>query len=720
MNAIDADTKPDCKPDCKRQVLAVEGMFCASCAAAVEAVLARQPGVRAASAHFAADAVVVEWDPARTTLERLRGAVAKLGYGTRTLDEPADSAAQVRLRLAERLAIAVFCGMWSMFAAAGLYFGSPDPLMRELLAVGSGVFAMPALLWSAWPFYIAGWRTLRARAPGLDALILLGVGFAVLLSLSSLLAGRSQVYFDTALMLITFQLIARLVDRRLRSDAAKRVRGLLDTGQQLARRIVDGIEQQVPVGVVQRGDCLRVAVGDTVAVDGTVTDGMLWVERSRLTGESEPVDLGVGARLWAGDQIVGGAARMTAEAVVGQRRIDALASHVRRVLTEKPAWQRKVDALARHLLPFAAAAAALGAGLALSAGATPLDSAARALSVFVIGCPCALSLAVPLVASRAAANAAHIGVLLRDTELIQHFRRPDVIFLDKTGTLTQGRPAVVALQTAPGVEQAELLRWAAIASAGSMHPLARALASLHAGDTMAPPGRVVDVPGAGLVWMSEGEQIRIGRRAWLLAEGIAVPDDAGRLTSSHVVRNGRWIGTFQFADPLREHVAASLRALRSIGCELAILSGDRDAVVADVAATLGLSYSSGLSPEDKLRRVEEERARGRYVAFCGDGINDGPALAAADLGVAVDDASSAAQSAAAITLLDGDVKDLPRLFKLLARGSRVIRQNLFFAVIYNAGAVPLAVAGLVHPLVAAIAMSLSSVTVLINTARLRR
>nr|AYM52769.1 copper-translocating P-type ATPase [Simulacricoccus ruber] len=703
----------------QRQVLVVEGMFCASCAAAVEAVLARQPGVRAASAHFAADAVAIEWDPAHTTLERLRGAVARLGYATRTLDEPADSATQVRLRLAERLAVAVFSGMWSMFAVVGLYFGSPDAAMRELLAVGSGVFAMPALLWSGWPFYVAGWRTLRARAPGLDSLILLGVAFAVLLSLSSLLAGRSQVYFDTALMLVTFQLIARLVDRRLRSDAARRVRGLLDTGQHQARRIVEGAEEQVPVSAVQRGDRLRIAAGDTLAVDGTVADGMLWVDRSRLTGESDAVDLGVGARLWAGDQAVGGAAQMTADAVVGKRRIDALASHVRRVLTEKPAWQRKVDALARHLLPCAAGAAALGAVLALLAGATPFDAAARALSVFVIGCPCALSLAVPLVASRAAAHAAHRGALLRDTELLQHFRRPDVIFLDKTGTLTQGRPAVVGIHPAPGIEQAELLRWAATASAGSAHPLARALASLHALDAVAQPGRAVDIPGAGLTWTADGEEVRIGRRAWLVAGGVAVPDDAGRHTTSHVARNGRWIGTFEFADPLREHAVASIEALRTLGCELAILSGDRDAVVAGVAGALRLPCASELTPEDKLRRIEEERARGRYVALCGDGINDGPALAAADLGIAVGEASAAAQSAADITLLDGDVKDLPRLFRLLARSSRVIRQNLFFAVAYNAAAVPLAVAGLVHPLVAAVAMSLSSVTVLLNTARLR-
>lgn len=703
----------------ERQVLVVEGMFCASCAAAVEAMLSRQPGVLAASAHFAADAAVVEWDPARTTLQTLRNAVGRIGYQTRTLDEPADTAKEVKLRLAERLAVAIFSGMWSMFAVSALYFGSPDAQTSYMLAIGSGVFAIPALLWSGWPFYVAGWRTLRAGSPGLDSLILIGVTLAVLLSLVSLQAGRSEVFFDAALMLVTFQLIARLIDRRLRSDAAKRVRGLLDAGNHQARRVSEGGEEWVPVSALRGGERLRLLPGDTVAVDGPVVSGMLWVDRSRLTGESGPVELGVGSKLWAGDQVLGGLADMAAEALVGNRRIDALASQVRRVLTEKPAWQRKVDALARHLIPLSAGAATLGGGLSLLEGASALDAAARALSVFVIACPCALSLAVPLVASRAVANAAHTGALLRDTDLIQHFRIPDVIFLDKTGTLTQGHPAVVGIHPAPGVNAEDLCRWAAMASAGSCHPLARTLASLASEGATPGHGLMHDVPGAGLVWTLKDQDIRIGRRTWLTEQGIAIPDDGNRRTVSHVVRNGHWVGGFEFADTLRDGMGECVDKLRSIGCDIVILSGDREGAVVGVAQSLGVAYASGMSPEGKLERIQKERAHSRYVAFCGDGINDGPALAAADLGVAVSGASPSAQSAAALTLLNGGVEDLPRIFSLLTQSSRVIRQNLFFAVAYNAAAVPLAVAGYVHPLVAAVAMSLSSITVLANTARLR-
>jgi P-type Cu+ transporter len=704
----------------ERQVLVIEGMFCASCAAAVEAVLARQPGVLSACAHVAADAAVVEWDPTQTALGALREAVARIGYRTRTLDEPTDDTKEVKLRLAERLAVAVFSGMWSMLAVSALYFGSPEAQTSYLLAIGSGVFAVPALLWSGWPFYVAGWRTLRAGAPGLDSLILIGVALAVLLSMVSLLAGRSEVFFDAALMLITFQLIARLVDRRLRSEAAKRVRSLLDAGDHRARRMGAGIEEWVPVSSLRRGDCLRLLPGDTVAVDGFVVSGVLWVDRSRLTGESDPVEVGVGSNLWAGDQVVGGSADMTAEAIVGRRRIDVLANHVRRVLTEKPAWQRKVDALARHLIPLAGAAAIVGAVLAMLDGASILDAAARALSIFVISCPCALSLAVPLVASRAVANAANRGALLRDTDLIQHFRTPDIIFLDKTGTLTQGHPAIIGIYPAPGVGERDLRRWVAMASAGSSHPLARTLAALAIKDDTSGVGRVHEVPGKGLVWTMEADSIQIGQRTWLVEQGVVIPDDGDRRTVSHVVRNGRWVGAFEFADALRDGVAGSIDTLRTLGCDIVILSGDRERAVAEVAQALNLAYASGLSPETKLERIQKERALGRYVAFCGDGINDGPALAAADLGVAVSGASPAAQSAAALTLLTGGVEALPNVFVLLRKSARIIRQNLFFAVAYNAAAVPLAMAGYVHPLLAAIAMSLSSITVLANTARLQR
>lgn len=705
-------------PSTRREVLVVEGMFCASCAAAVEALLNRQPGVIAASTHFAADAAVVEWNEQLTSLETLRKAVVRLGYTVRTLSEPADAARQRELRLGARLAVAVFSGMWAMFAVAGLYFGEPSASVAYGLALSAGGLSLPALLWSGWPFYVAGWRALRVRAPGLDTLILLGVLLSVLLSVIALAAGRSEVYFDTALMLVTFQLIARIVDRRVRADAARRVRALLETGEGPVQRIIaSGQTETIAATEVRHGNRLQLSIGDTLRVDGQLTEGQLWVDRARLTGEAEPVALDSQHPVWAGDRVIGGQGVMVATGLIGARRLDQLASQVRRLLTEKPAWQRQVDRYARRLLPIAALAAVLGATLALWQNATPFDAAVRALAVFVIACPCALALAVPLAATRAVSVAASQGWLFRDVEAIQQFRIPDAVLLDKTGTVTEGRPVVVASHRAPGIEVNELHRIAATAARASPHPLAQALARLTAPSPNEGGGE--DVSGQGLIWNDAAGETLIGSRSWLATLGHTIPAPQSTRTESHLIFNQHWLGSFEFEDAIRASAPAAVQALQELGCRIALISGDRESVVADVARTLGIEYASAQSPEAKLERVEALRAQNQRVAFCGDGLNDGPALAAADLGIAVAGATGAAQAAASISLLGGGIEQLPRIFSLLHRTRAVMRQNLFWALAYNVAAIPLAVAGVVHPMIAALAMSLSSLTVLINTARVR-
>ena len=702
----------------QREVLVVEGMFCASCAAAVEAVLNRQPGVLAASSHFAADAAVVEWDASVTSLETLRVAVARLGYAVRTLSEPADAAAQRELKLGARLAVALFSGMWAMLAVAGLYFGQPSPPVAYGLAVASGVLSLPALLWSGSPFYVAGWRTLQARAPGLDALILIGVVLSVLLSLIALMLGRSEVYFDTALMLVTFQLIARLVDRRVRADAASRVRALLEPGEGQVQRVTAfGQTEAIAATEVKLHDRLRCTVGDTFRVDGLLVEGPVWVDRSRLTGEANAVLVALQQPLWAGDRITGGGGVMTATGLVGKRRLDQLASQVRRLLTQKPAWQRQVDAFARRLLPLATAAAVLGAGLVLWTGGSAFDAAVRALAVFVIACPCALSLAVPLAATRAVAVATRQGWLFRDVEAIQNFRIPQRVLLDKTGTLTEGHPAVAAIHCHKGIPEARLRRLAATAAQCSAHPLAQALLALA--EQNGSTGRGEEVPGKGLIWRDASGETRIGSRSWLAAQDHWIPPREGNRSESHLVFNGGWLGCFEFEDALRPHAGTAITALRRLGCTVTIVSGDREAVVGALAQSLHIEHLASQTPEAKLAVVETLRASGLTVAFCGDGLNDGPALAAADLGIAVAGATGAAQAAASISLLTGGIEQLPRIFSLLQQSRAVMRQNLVWALLYNAAALPLAIAGVVHPMLAALAMSLSSLTVLLNTVRIR-
>lgn len=704
-----------------REVLVVDGMFCASCAAAVEAVLRRQPGVLAAQTHFAADAAVVEWDPALTSLTAIRAASARLGYPTRLLSEPDDTGARKPLYLGMRLALAVFCAMWSMFALVGLYFGAPDAATAHILAVASGVLAAPALAWSGWPFYVAGWRTLRAGVPGVDALILLGALGAVVLSVVGLAAGRVAVYFDTALVLVTLQLVARLVDQRVRAAAAERVRGLLVIERQTIRRLrADGGIDSVNSDDVARDDRVCIEAGDIIGVDGVLEAGALWVDRARLTGESAPVHCTLGDRLWAGDRVTGGSARLLVTASAGKRRIDALATQVRRVLTQKPAWQARVDRLARYVLPVASGAAVIAAACALLLdGASTFDAATRALAVFVIACPCALSLAVPLATTRAMDSAAHHGAIIRDLDTIQHYRKPDVVVLDKTGTLTKGAPEVVATHLAPQVSAARMQRVAAQAAHASQHPLARAVAAALPAPAPAEVGRAEEIAGQGVVWHGAAGTLRLGSAAWLRGLGLSVPAVSASDTEVHVADGEEWLGAFVLRDALRDTTVDAIAALQASAAQVAVISGDRPDVVAGIGTALGIEARGGYSPEDKLAHIEALRAEGHCVAYCGDGINDGPALAAADIGVAVDHAAGAAQAAAAIALQRGGIERLPQVLGLLAAARRVTSQNLVFAVAYNAMAIPLAIAGYIHPLVAATAMGLSSLTILASSVRLR-
>jgi heavy metal translocating P-type ATPase len=707
-------------PASAHEVLVVDGMFCASCAAAVEATLRRQPGVLAAQAQFAADAAVVEWDPRATSLDAIRAAVSRLGYPTRLLSEPDDPGQRRELHLGARLAVAVFCGMWSMLALVGLYFGEPAAETARWLAISSGLLAAPALLWSGIPFYVAGWRTLRARAPGVDALILLGTIGAVAVSLLSLALGSDAVYFDTALVLVTLQLVARLIDRHVRADVAERVRGLLRVESAPMRRIAtDGRRERVAADAIALGDAVVLGAGEQLAVDGVISQGSVWIDRARLTGESQPLRCRAGAAVWAGDRVRGGEAVAQVRAVAGKRRIDALAAQIRRVLTQKPVWQARVDRLARFVLPVAAIAALLGAMLALSGGESGLSAASRALAVFVIACPCALSLAVPMATLRAMGAASKLGAVVRDQDALQRFRQPDLLLVDKTGTLTEGAPTVVEVLTAPGTSESDLWAAAAAPARASEHPLAQAIAARAPRVGVPEKGRAEVLAGKGVVWEAEAGTFRLGSRAWLASLGVATGGAASGDTEVHLARGASWLGAFRLRDAPRPGIEEALAELQRRGTRIEIVSGDRPEAVARLARALGLTGHAEQSPEDKLARVEAARAAGRRVAYCGDGINDGPALAAADIGIAVAASAGAAQAAAAVALEQGGVERLPALFALLGRARHVTSQNLIFAVAYNALALPLAVAGFVHPLVAATAMGCSALTILASAARLR-
>lgn len=715
----------------RRDVLTVDGMFCAACAASVEAVLARQPGVASASVNFAADAAVVEWQPGAHDTAPLLAAVRGLGYDTRLIGDEADSrppAGDPGRDLGLRLIVALFFGMWAMLPSIVLYLDVvTDPRSRYGLALAAGVFSLPVVLYAGLPFYRMGIATLRHGIAGIDALVTVGVAGSLVLSATALLAGSAEVYFEVAVALVTLQLIARLLDLRVRRKARDAVVGLLELAPTTLTLVdAEGGTRRAVLKEVAAGDTVRVGPGERVAVDGRIVSGRARIDRSLLTGESDPVTLGPDEAVHAGERVIDGACDLSVTASAGRRRIDGLARQVREMLAARPAWQRAADTVARRFLWLSVLAAAAGAALVLSAGGTGAEAAVRALAVFVIACPCALSLAAPIAGLTASAAAARRGIILRDLNAVTGAAIPDRVFMDKTGTLTLGRPGVVAVHPFAGADEREVLRAAGTAEHASSHPIASALvaAAEKAGlcaavqARAAAGGELHESPGRGVRWSRDDERIDVGSIDWLRAAGVEIPAlPETPATRSGVARNGRFIGAIDLEDALRPGMEEVIRSLRSRGLTPVILSGDGPGPVARIGARLGCEAHAGLTPEDKVSRIEECRKTGAKTAFVGDGINDGPALAAADLGVAVGEATDAARSAAAVSLVEADATALPALFDLTRRARSIVRQNLAWAIAYNAIAIPAAMAGWVHPAVAAIAMALSSITIVLNALR---
>lgn len=703
--------------------LSIDGMMCGSCAAAVEAVLGRQAGVRNAAVNFAADAAYLEWNPEATSLERVLASVSRLGYRAEPLNEQGAPRRleQFQRRLQIRLAVAVLFGMWSMLAALVLYLSPAHaipPDGRWWLALGSGLFALPVIGYAGISFYVAGWRTLRARVPGMDTLITTGVTGAVALSVWQLALGNDRVYFDTATMLITFQLIARLVDHQVRRDAAGAAQALLHAAPEQVRLLAaDGSVSIVPNSAVRRDDLVLVEPGEPLGVDGVVAEGQSSLDRSLLSGESAPVPTGPGDAVYTGTRNGEGRLTVRVTAVAGRRRVDDLARSVRALLTRKSGLQQLADRAARRLLPVVAVAAVVTGALGAFGGLGSVETLTRVLAVVVVTCPCALSLAVPVVTLLAEARARAAGSLFRDPAAIEQAATVRHVVLDKTGTLTDGTPVVRQLLPASGIAGEQLLALAAAATFDSRHPLAAGLAKA-AGLEVAPAGERHVVPGSGVAWQSPQGPVLAGRAGWLREQGVEVPEQDGG-TEVCVAQDGRYLGRVRFSERLRPGAAALVRRLAADGVQLHLLSGDTRAACLSIGTALGLEPAQihhSQSPEDKLAFIERLQQDGG-VAFIGDGLNDGPALAAAQLGVAAGEATTAARSAAALLLPQG-LRALAPALQLARRARRIMLQNLVWAVSYNLLAVPAAMLGWVHPAIAAVAMGLSSVCVLLNTVRL--
>jgi Cu+-exporting ATPase len=612
--------------------------------------------------------------------------------------------------------------------------------------------AVPVVLWAGWPFFVRGWQSLANRSLNMFTLIALGTGAAFLFSAAAAVApgafpaafraahGTVAVYFEAAAVITVLVLLGQVLELRARERTGNAIRALLDLAPKTARVVRDGTEVDVPLAEVAAGDRLRVRPGEKVPVDGAVTDGASAVDESMLTGESLPVEKRAGDRVIGGTLNGRGSFVMRAERVGAETMLAQIVDLVARAQRSRAPVQRLADLVAAYFVPAVVAVAVAAAIAWLAWGPAPASVYAliAAVSVLIIACPCALGLATPMSIMVGVGRGAQAGVLIKDAEALERTEAVDTLLLDKTGTLTEGKPSVVAVHAASGFTADEVRVWAASLEMGSEHPLAAAIVAAvgAAGTALQPAAAFEALTGLGVAGSVGGRAVALGN-ARLMAERridiapCAAEADRLRATGATVVYlavDGRLAGLLAIADPIKASAPAALAALRADGIEIVMVTGDHRDTAQAVARTLGIAaVEAEVRPEQKAAIVAKFKGSGRTVAMAGDGVNDAPALAAADVGIAMGTGTDVAIESAGVTLVKGSLDGLVRARRLSRATMRNIRENLFFAFAYNALGVPIA-AGVLYPwfglllspIVAAAAMSLSSVSVIANALRLRR
>ena len=736
--------------------LSIRGMTCAACAARVEKKLGLIDNV-VASVNFATEKAIVT-APLSISVERLVAAVEQAGYGAQVAraqsaedndtaveaSPEADRVTYLRKRLI--VALAFFVPLSDLSVQLSLF-----PSFRfagwQWVLVG---LAAPVAGWAAWPFHAAGLKNARHGSTSMDTLVSLGIAAACGWSVYAMFvldAGPTKVsalqllihgsgggiYLEVAASVTTFLLAGRWYEARARRDAGDAMRALAAAGARQASVLdADGGERPVPVGQLRPGDRIIVRPGEVIGADGVVEFGESAVDASMMTGESVPAEVREGAQVIAGTAVVSGRLVIAATRTGDDTQLAHLIALVEKAQADKSAAQRLADRICSVFVPAVLAAAALTLAGWLAAGASAERGFSAALAVLIIACPCALGLATPAALVVACGRGAQLGIFIKGYQALESSRNVDTVLLDKTGTITTGIMALTGLQPAPGTARDVLLRRAGAVEDASRHPVARAVSSFARAELGQLPQATgfAALPGLGVRGAVDDIEVIAGREKLFRDRGDAVPPDlasqcaeweqAGQ-TAVLVGWDGQARGAVAVADAVKPSAAAAVSALRRLGLRTVLLTGDGDAVARAIGAEVGADeVIAGALPGDKAAVVRELQAQGRRVAMAGDGMNDGPALAAADLGLALGSGTDVALSAADLILLREDLSVVPDAIRLSRATLTVIRRNLAWAFGYNVAALPLAAAGLLNPLIAGVAMAASSAFVVASSVRLRR
>ncbi len=705
--------------DRREIILGIEGLYCAACAWLIEHLVEREPGVVDIQVNPATGRALLAWDASRTSLSTLMRRIARAGYRPHPLDNAEAVPAQTRERRAalKRLAVAGLGMMQVMMYAVGLYAGAihagMDPQIAAFLRLVSLLVATPVVLYAGAPFFHGAWRDIRVGRPGMDVPVALAVGGAFAASVWNTLVAGGEVYFDSVTMFVFFLSVARFLEMGARHRAVRSTAMLAASLPGTALRLEGGQSTRVALAELEVGDTVRVRGGDPVPADGRIVLGEGHLDESLLTGEFLPAARGVGESVVGGSVNQGQAFDMVVERTGDQTLVSHVVRLLERAQSGRPRLAKAADRVARWFV----------AGVLVIAAATaviwwhidPAEAFGITLAVLVVTCPCALSLATPTALVSATARLSRTGVLVARTRALETLARADRVVFDKTGTLTRGRLSIRRTETAGNIDSVEARALAAALEAHSEHPIARAFAPFADGR------EAVDVRvhrGLGIEGVLDGRRLRLGRADW-----AAGAHAAGSAPATEVVlgEGGTLVAHFQLADATRPEAREAVNALRRAGLEVEIASGDSEGAVRALAAELGIAaWRARQGPDDKLNRLRELQDQGHRVVMVGDGINDAPVLAGADVSVAMGGGAALAHQSADMLLTRENLTDLADAVATAGRTLGVVYQNLAWAAAYNICALPLAMAGLVAPWMAALGMSASSLVVVANAMRLGR
>ena len=721
--------------------LDIEGMTCASCATRIEKALNKVEGVEA-SVNYATEQATVLGD---APTDALLTAIENAGYHAHVHSDEPSTGVDPMVALRNRLIISASMTLPVMV----LSMVPPFQFLYWQWVVFA--LAVPVATWGAWPFHRAAAINARHGVATMDTLISVGVGAALGWSLYALFFGGAgmpgmtmtlelfgqpgegshEIYLEVAAAVTTFMLLGRYLEHRAKRDAGAALRALMESGAKEATVLRDGVEKLLPLAMVKQGDVMVVRPGERIPTDGEIVEGAAAIDTSMMTGESVPVEATVGDSVLGGTINTSGLLKVRATRVGDDTELARMAKLVERAQTGKSDAQRLADRISAVFVPIVIVVAIVTfAAWMIFAGSLTIAFQA-AVATLIIACPCALGLATPTALLVGTGRGAQLGLLISGPEVLEHSRSIDMVVLDKTGTLTTGNMRALAVHAEAGHSNDEVLGRAAAVEAGSEHPLARAIVDKAREESISIPQATgfSTEAGFGASATIGGESVAVGRPAWLESQGFVLSSELQKhldelhLTGNTVVgvASGQTVvGLIQIADTLKESSAEAIATLQSLGLTTVMATGDHESVATAIAQSVGIDrVEAGLTPEGKADLIVRLQAEGHQVAMVGDGINDAPALATANLGIAMGTGTDAAMSAGDLTITRGDLMGVADGIRLARKTLGTIRGNLFWAFAYNVAAIPLAVAAVLNPVVAGLAMAFSSVFVVTNSLRLR-